>query len=45
MYKLLRVDCMMDRKANGIRKKLMDWDNRENRGTKGYDEGRDGEVQ
>lgn len=34
---------LYDRKANGARKKLMDWDNRKDRGTKGY-EGRDSQV-
>lgn len=31
----------MDRKASEARKKLMDWDNRKDRGTKGYEEGSD----
>lgn len=31
---------MMDRKANEDRKKLMDWNNRKDRGTKGQEEDR-----
>lgn len=35
----------MDRKASEARKKLMDWDNGIDRGTKGYEEGSDSQVQ
>lgn len=39
------LDYMMDRKASEARKKLMDWDNRKDRGTKGYEEVSDSQVQ
>lgn len=39
------LDYMMDRKASEARKKLMDWDKRKDRRTKGYEEGSDSQVQ